>query len=104
MSYLYSLSSLRDKLHREIVREAVNVCMIGTGIIEFTLDLEFFGTDDTGLPRKYIIVGIDCNTGVPVDIKNDFVDYKYFPVETLVKMHNILVNQKAYTAKPDLFV
>lgn len=104
MTYDYALMTLRDKLHREIVKEAVTVCMIGPGMIEFNLDLEFYGPDETGYPRKYIIVGIDCNTGVPVDIKNDLIDYKYFTVETLLKMHNVLVNQKAYTAKPDLFV
>lgn len=104
MNYKYALSNLRDRLHREIVKEAVTVCMIGTGIIEFNEDLEFFGSDYMGYPQKFVIMGIDCNTGLPVDKKNDLIDYKYFTVETLVIMHNLLVNKKAYTAKPDLFV
>lgn len=104
MNYKYALTNLRDRLHREIIKEAVSICMIGTGIIEFNEDLEFYGSDYMGYPQKFVIMGIDCNTGLPVDKKNDLVDYKYFTVETLVIMHNLLVNKKAYTAKPDLFV
>lgn len=104
MNYVRTLTNLKDRVHRELVKEATTVCCVGDrGIIEFNEELEYYIQDD-GLHIKRKIVGIDCNTGLPVDSKDNLYNYRQFSLENLVEMHNLVVNYKSFKIKPDLFV
>lgn len=105
MNYTRTLMDLKDRVQKELVKESVTICVVGgQGIIEFKDELNYWIEDGPGYYVKCKIVGIDCNTGLPVDSKDQIHNYKVFSLENLVEMHNLIVNMRSFTVKPDLFV
>lgn len=102
MNAIQDLTSIRDRIHREIVYQAVSTYNIWDTVIEFHKPQVYACLIDD-LPARTTLVGVDGTTGQLVDINDDIVPYETVPLEILVAIHTMLLN-KAFSLKPDLFV
>lgn len=102
MDYTKELSIMRDNMHREIIREAIqeiraqeNMILVLDQPIEFTLT--YYRPGPRNGTERIIITGVDGNsnelTGTDLDGEERLIYYRDIPVETLAILHRTVTGK-----------
>lgn len=103
MSYTREIQKLRDDIQKEIISCAVSTVTVFDGVLEFNNPVEVVHVDETAYSRVELS-GVDISSGQLVDIKNEIILFKNLTVESLCHIHEVLVVNRSFTFKPDLFL
>lgn len=105
MDYLKELTRMRDEMHREIIREAINSIKAEENRIlildePIQFNLEYYRPGPRNGREDVLLTGVDGNsnelTGTSLDGEDRFIYYSDVPIETLAILHRT-VTAKCYT-------
>lgn len=103
MSYLDDLNSIRNKIHKNIVFKAVSICPQFGGEILLFLNPVTITVNDHDIPTKHVLIGINCENGVILNDKDEYVQYQDIDVYSLAIIHEH-IHESKLVSQNNLFI